>query len=109
MNKGSWGKIRAFFDVETEEGFNMKGLKLVEGVNGLFIGMPSEKGSDGEYRDTIWAEKELKDSLRDLVKDVYESGDGVASQVNFVPKELIDKDADYEQQMDGVGDKDIPF
>ena len=28
MNIGQWGKIRAFFDVETSEGFVMKGFKL---------------------------------------------------------------------------------
>ena len=56
MNKGSWGKIRAFFDLRTEEGFTMKGFKLVEGINGLFVGFPSQKGSDDEYHDTIWAE-----------------------------------------------------
>ena len=62
MNKGSWGKLRAFFDVETQEGFVMKGFKLVEGINGLFVGMPSQKGSDEEYHDTIWVEsKEIRE------------------------------------------------
>ena len=32
MNKGSWGKIRAFFDLNTE-GFTIKGFKLVEGAD----------------------------------------------------------------------------
>ena len=41
----------------------MKGFKLVEGINGLFVGFPSQKGSDDEYRDTIWADKELKDDI----------------------------------------------
>ena len=66
MNKGSWGKVRAFFDVQTEEGITMKGFKLVEGINGLFVGFPSQKGSDDEYRDTIWAEKDLKDSIKGI-------------------------------------------
>ena len=33
MNKGQWGKVRAFFSVRTEEGFIIKGLKLIEGIN----------------------------------------------------------------------------
>ena len=32
MNKGNWGKIRAFFDLQTEDGFTLKGFKLVEGI-----------------------------------------------------------------------------
>ena len=71
MNKGSWGKIRAFFYLRSEEGFTMKGFKLVEGINGLFVGFPSQKGSDDEYRDTIWAERELKDQVTQMAVKVY--------------------------------------
>ena len=35
LSKGEWGKVRAFFDLETEDGFVIKGFKLVEGINGL--------------------------------------------------------------------------
>ena len=51
MNKGEWGKIKAFFDLRTEEGFVIKGFKLIHGINGLFVGNPSQKGNDGEYYD----------------------------------------------------------
>tara|TARA_B100000131_G_scaffold164534_1_gene159122 strand:+ start:1597 stop:1956 length:360 start_codon:yes stop_codon:yes gene_type:complete len=71
MNKGEWGKIKAFFDVSTEEGFVMKGFKLVQGINGLFVGFPSQKGSDEEYYDTIYAERELKDELSQMAIDYY--------------------------------------
>ena len=73
MTKGNWGKIRAFFDLQTEEGFTMKGFKLVEGINGLFVGFPSQKGNDDEYRDTIWADRELKDELSQLAIKEYGS------------------------------------
>ena len=76
MNKGSWGKLRAFFDVETQEGFVMKGFKLVEGINGLFVGMPSQKGSDEEYHDTIWVEsKEIREELNTLAISKYQESD----------------------------------
>ena len=71
MTKGSWGKIRAFFDLQTQEGFTIKGFKLVEGINGLFVGFPSQKGNDDEYRDTVWAERELKDELTQLAIKEY--------------------------------------
>ena len=32
MSKGEWNKVKAFFDLQTEEGFTLKGFKLVEGV-----------------------------------------------------------------------------
>ena len=59
MKKGDWGKIIAFFDIKTEDGFTMIGFKLVEGINGMFAGFPSQKGKDEEYHATIWADREL--------------------------------------------------
>lgn len=73
MNKGSWGKVRAFLDVRTEEGFVIKGFRLIEGINGLFVGFPSQKGNDGEYYDTIYADRELKDELTQLAVKEYGS------------------------------------
>ena len=71
MNKGNWGKIRAFFDLQTEEGFTIKGFKLVEGINGLFVGFPSQKGSDEEYHDTVWADRDVKEQVNQLAIKSY--------------------------------------
>ena len=75
MKKGNWSKIRAFFDIKTEEGFTMKGFKLVEGVNGMFAGFPSQKGKDEEYYDTIWADRELKDQVTSAAVKIYNGED----------------------------------
>ncbi len=74
MNKGEWDKIKAFFDVETSEGFTIKGFKLVEGLNGLFVGFPSQKGKDEEYYDTVWAGEQLKAKVNELALDAYAGG-----------------------------------
>ena len=78
MNKGSWGKVRAFFDIRTQEGLVVKGFKIMEGINGLFVSMPSQKGKnqqgEDEWFDTVWVEKELRDQLNHLALDAY-SGD----------------------------------
>ena len=39
MTTGEWGKTKAFFDVEIS-GFTMKGFKLIEGINGIFVANP---------------------------------------------------------------------
>ena len=75
MNKGSWGKVRAFFDLSTKEGFTIKGFKLIEGINGLFVSNPSQKGNDNEYYDTIWIEsKDLREQLNQLAINTYNEG-----------------------------------
>jgi DNA-binding cell septation regulator SpoVG len=120
MNKGSWGKIRAFFDLRTEEGFTIKGFKLVEGINGLFVGFPSQKGSDDEYRDTIWAERELKDQVTQMAVKVYGQdimAPAPGTQVNsptagpdmnneFTPPMPSNEDV---STVEPFSDEDIPF
>ena len=88
MKKGDWGKIKAFFDIKTEEGFTMKGFKLVEGVNGMFAGFPSQKGNNDEYHDTVWADRDLKDEVLSLAIRAYEEGvDGgiVEMEIEDIP------------------------
>ena len=117
MNKGEWGKIKAFFDVRTEEGFVIKGFKLVQGINGLFVGNPSQKGNDDEYYDTIYAEKELKDELSQIAIDHYgqEVMPAEASYSNSSEKDDFPKEIETEspKMEDANGpeftDDDIPF
>ena len=71
MNKGPWGKVQAFFDVMTEEGFTIKGFKIIEGINGLFVSMPSQKGKDDEYFDTVYLSQELRQELTQLALQKY--------------------------------------
>ena len=89
MNKGSWGKIKAFFDLQTEDGFTIKGFKLVEGTNGLFVGFPSQKNSDDEYHDTVWVEKEVREQVIELAKREYESSTEQEQELPVMPTEDI--------------------
>ena len=74
MAKGEWSKIRAFFDLETD-GFVMKGFKIVAGSSGMFVGFPNQKNKDGEYNDTIFADKTLKQKVNQLALEHYNQGD----------------------------------
>tara|TARA_Y100001970_G_scaffold283910_1_gene400171 strand:- start:5946 stop:6284 length:339 start_codon:yes stop_codon:yes gene_type:complete len=112
MNKGEWGKIKAFFDLETEEGFTVKGFKLVQGINGLFVGFPSQKGSDDEYYDTVWADKELRESLSQLALDYY--GQEAMPGSNPMPDQTMPSDTTSESKAtldtsESMTDDDIPF
>lgn len=71
MKRGQWGKIVAFFDIKTEEGYIIKGFKIVEGNDGLFVGFPSQKNKDDEYNDTVFADKELRQQTNDLAIKYY--------------------------------------
>ena len=101
MNKGDWGKVKAFFDLEVE-GFTLKGFKVVDSVNGLFAGFPSEK-KDGEYMDTVWADRELKNKVTELAIAAY------GQEAPIVTEEQPVVAVETEQTEAFVDDEDIPF
>ena len=120
MNKGSWGKVRAFFDVMTEEGFTMKGFRIIEGINGLFIAMPSQKGKEEEYFDTIYAAPELKEELSQLALQQYgmenNSPDNFSFPNNQKEETVVSKEETPDNSSEKMGsgepvasDDDIPF
>ena len=74
MKTGEWGKLRAFFDLEVS-GFTIKGFKIVEGSNGLFVSMPSQKNEEGEYNDTVWVDKDTRSKLNEVALEAYSKGD----------------------------------
>ena len=57
-------KTKAFFAVETDEGMVVKGFRLVQGQDGLFMSNPSEfSKKDDKYYDRVYIPRELKDEL----------------------------------------------
>ena len=67
----SESNLKAFFNVETNEGMVVKGFKIVSGQNGLFVSNPSEYSKkDDKYYDRVYIPRELKDELeKDAIKE----------------------------------------
>ncbi|MBC8473706.1 MAG: septation protein SpoVG family protein [Candidatus Omnitrophica bacterium] len=73
LNRDS--KVKAFADVGFAGAFVVKGLKVVEGKSGLFVGMPRQQGKDGKWYDIACPlTKEFRDVLNELVLEAYEEG-----------------------------------
>ena len=122
MNKGSWGKVRAFFDLTTSEGFVIKGFKIIEGINGLFVSMPSQKSNDGEYYDSVFATKELRDELNQMALDNYgsnysetlspennEAQAEVVEATNSPSSEQVTEKSETQEKNEPFSEDDIPF
>ena len=45
------GKMKAVVSVTIDEEFVIHDIKIIEGDKGLFIAMPSRRGSEGGYKD----------------------------------------------------------
>ena len=67
------GRLRAFADVAIADLFLIKGLRIVDGKKGLFVGMPRRQGKDGQWYPTVLPlSEEVKSQLNDLVLQVYQ-------------------------------------
>ena len=73
MKKGNWGNIKAFFDLKTEDGFLITGMKIVDGVNGKFVGFPSKAEEGGKYSEIVRAERDVRDKAAKLAIEHYDN------------------------------------
>lgn len=66
--------LKAFADVSFAGVFVVRGLKVVEGKNGLFVGMPQERGKDGRWYNAAYpVTKEFRELLTEIVLQAYEN------------------------------------
>lgn len=67
------GKMRAVVSITIDEVFVVHDIKVIEGVKGLFIAMPSRKASDGEFRDIAHPiNSETREEIQKIILDAYE-------------------------------------
>ena len=71
LKSNSGGKTAAFFDVQTQDGIVIKGFRIINGSNGLFISSPDEKGKDGKYYENVVLPKAMKDNLQTIALEEY--------------------------------------
>ncbi|MEI6631977.1 MAG: SpoVG family protein [bacterium] len=65
-------KLKAFVDLSLD-GVIIKGLRIVNGSSGLFVGMPRHQGKDGKWYNTVYpATKEIQERISNLVLAAYE-------------------------------------
>ena len=65
--------LKAYVNVEFDEEFVVKGIKVLDGKKGLFVSMPASEGKDGEFYDIAFPiTKEFRESLVEEVLEAYE-------------------------------------
>lgn len=66
------GSAKATASANLDDCFAVKNIRVVEGKNGLFVSMPSYKGTDGEYHDLCFpTTPELRKQLNGAVAEAY--------------------------------------
>ena len=75
MTKGDWNKTKAYFDVmfvgmSLPFNLTIKGCRLVEGKDGLFVSPPSIK-KDEEYQNTVFFGDDTRDKVLKAALNEY--------------------------------------
>lgn len=99
VTKGDWGKTKALANVTFDGCFVVTGIKVIEGNNGNFIGMPS--------RET----KQKDDNGRTIYKDICFplSKDFREEITAAVLKEFGDEPVKEEAKKEDFADDGLPF
>lgn len=65
--------LKAFATLEIDSAFVVKGIRIIEGKQGLFVAMPSHKGDDGEYYDDAFPiTKKAREDINEAILAMYE-------------------------------------
>lgn len=65
-------KLKAFVDIAIDD-FIIKGLRILQGQKGLFLGMPQDKAEDGKWYSTFYPKtKEARQNLTEVVLAAYQ-------------------------------------
>jgi stage V sporulation protein G len=66
------GALKAFADITINDVLVVKGLRVVEGKNGLFVSMPQTQGKDNRWYDSISpVSAEARQAIQDEVLAAY--------------------------------------
>lgn len=93
------GKVKAFLEIRfPKPGMIVRGVKLVDGDRGFFLGMPSRKVDDDEYVDYLFFESsKLREGLVEEAADLYKEAKR---------KKRRRRDDDYEDEDDDEDEED---
>ena len=65
--------LKAMVDIITSNNMMIRGLKVVEGKNGLFVSMPGRQASNGKWYDNVYPlTKETREELTQTILGAYE-------------------------------------
>jgi DNA-binding cell septation regulator SpoVG len=116
------GSLKAFVDVELQFGdeiIQQKGFKVMDGANGLWVGLPSQPSKKlnaqgkPDYFDTIAFSTSLEFAIKDAILAAFESNTVVKSLIPPKQKgkktELAPRQSNFSSPQSSGSEEDIPF
>jgi stage V sporulation protein G len=73
---GTHRPLKAFADIIIEDCILIKGVKVLEGKNGLFVSMPQEQAKDRKWYDTVRClTQDVREQITEKVLEAYTEED----------------------------------
>jgi len=67
--------LKAFADIIVNDALLIKGIKVLEGKNGLFVSMPQEQAKDKKWYDSVRClTQDVREQITEVVLAVYKEG-----------------------------------
>lgn len=67
------GKMKAIVSVTFDNQFVVHDIKIIKGLKGIFVAMPSRKMPDGDFRDTAHPiNVEMRKKIQEAIFEEYE-------------------------------------
>lgn len=67
------GKMKAVVSITFDDEFVVHDIKIIEGMNGLFVAMPSRKMGEGDFRDIAHPlSSETRNKIKEAIFAEYE-------------------------------------
>jgi stage V sporulation protein G len=65
--------LKAFVDIIVDKSLLIKGVRIMNGKNGLFVSMPREQAKDSRWYDTVRClTMEVRDDITKVILDAYD-------------------------------------
>ena len=66
-------KLRAYVNITIDDVFMVRGLKVIQGTDGLFVAFPNKKGKNGMFRDVAHPlNSETRREIEEMVLAAYD-------------------------------------
>lgn len=66
------GELKGFADISIGDSFVIKGLRIVENRQGLYVSMPKELGKDGKWYSRVSViNNDIKSKLTDMILSAF--------------------------------------
>lgn len=67
--------LKAFADIIVNDALLIKGIKVLDGKNGLFVSMPQEQAKDKKWYDSVRClTQDVREQITEVVLAVYKEG-----------------------------------